>query len=100
MQACLVSCHGDVAGDCFLDLSLLESRIVAVVEAVEGAAFDLRAWVGDGNAIGAGEASGIIEIGVRQDSGEDLAIDAGLTGAEVRLEICVVDTDRFRFRRC
>ena len=90
-RACLVSCHGDIAGDCRLDLTLLESRVAAVVEALEGEAFDLRAGVGDGKGTGArGEANGIVGIGMWHDSSETLAGDAGLTDAEVRVGDIVV----------
>ena len=94
-----MSRHGEAASSCRLDRTLLESRVAAVVEAVEGEAFDLRAGVGDGKGTGArGEASGEVGIGVWHDSAETFAGDAGLADAEVRVGNAVVDTDRFSFR--
>lgn len=98
-RTCLVSCHGEAAGSCRLDRTLLESRVAAVINAVEGEAFNLRVGVGDGKGTGAkGEASGKVGTGVCYDSAETLAADAGLTDAEVGVGNAVVDTDRFSFR--
>lgn len=91
----LVSCHREVAGRCHLGRSLLESRGAAVIKGVEGEVFDHRAGVVDGKGTGAGgEANREIGIGVWHDSAETLAVDAGLTDAEVRVGNIVVGTDR------
>ena len=91
----LVSCHGDTAADCVLDLALYETCSAAVGVGLESEAFDRGAGVCDGKGAGArGGANGEVGGRLGHDSADAFASDAGLVDAEVRVGDAVVNADR------